>query len=517
MPQNQSVAPSRNKEALPQSADTEQYGDSKPFLVNRFVIDGNTVFSTELLHLLVADQEGKSLGLAGLMGVAERISDYYQNHGYSLSRAIIPAQKIVDGVVRIQVVEARVGQVRLHNKSVVNDSVLHGIITDSLKRGELVKQDGVERAILLISDLPGVSADSVVKPGGRVGESDLDINTKSINDSWFMGKGSIDNAGSVATGRNRLSTSLNWLNPLRQGDIATINTLTASGLKYANFTYDSALTLAGMRAGGSISSLNYTLGGDMAASLSHGTAQVLSGWVKYPWMRSLNNNVSFQLQADRTNLEDDIDTVESTNIRHLTALVMSASGDHSVDGRSTTWRVAGSTGSLVFTDPTALANDLTSGNTQGHYSKISLNLFHLQNLTTGNDFFIRFTAQKSSTNLDSSQKIIVGGPNSVRAYDVSTKAGDSGIDTSFELRHALGAVGSGQLQGVAFYDHASVTLSANPWQNSDSNTAQLKGAGLGLNWTTARNTRVKFSLAKPIGATDATTKTRGWLELTSMF
>ncbi len=517
VPQNEPLAPLRNKESLPRPTQPEQLSDSKPFLVSRLEIEGNTVFSKGLLHALVADQEGQSMGLAGLMALAQRISDYYQNHGYSLTRAIIPAQKIVDGVVRIQVVEARVGRVKLNNKSEVDDAVLQGIIADSLKRGELVKQDGVERAILLISDLPGVSAESVVKPGGRVGESDLDINTKQNNDSWFAGRGTVDTAGGAATGRARLSTNLNWINPFHQGDLASINTLSSSSLKYASLGYESALTTSGMKAGASVSNLNYTLGGDMAASGSHGTAQVFSGWFKYPWQRSLNNNLSFQIQLDHTNLEDDIDSASSTNIRHLNALVLSAYGDHSADGRTTLWRVSGTSGSLVIDDPTSQVNDFYGANAQGHFSKLSLNLMHLQTLAAGTDLFVRFVAQKANANLDSSQKLIVGGPNSVRAYDVSTLAADGGFDSSFELRRGLGSWGAGQLQGLAFVDYASVNINAIPWAAAGVNSAQLKGAGLGLNWTTARNTRVKFSLAKPIGATDATTKTRGWLELTSMF
>jgi hemolysin activation/secretion protein len=521
IPQSEPATPTRNKESLPRPSQPEQFSDSKPFLVSRFEIDGNTVFSKGLLHALVADQEGQSMGLGGLMALAQRISDYYQNHGYSLTRAIIPAQKkIVDGVVRIQVVEARVGRVKLNNKSEVDDAVLQGIVTDSLKRGELVKQDGVERAILLISDLPGVSAESVVKPGGRVGESDLDINVKQNNNSWFAGRGTVDTAGGAATGRLRLSTNLNWINPLHQGDLATINTLSSTNLKYASLNYESALTTSGMRAGASLSNLNYSLGGDLAASGSHGTAQVLSGWFKYPWQRSLNNNLSFQIQLDHTNLEDDVDTASSTNIRHLNALVVSAYGDHSADGRSTLWRVSGTSGSLVIDDPTWQVNDLNAANAQGHFSKLSFNLMHLQTIVSNTDVFVRVLGQKANVNLDSSQKLIVGGPNSVRAYDVSTLAADGGFDSSFELRRGLGAVGPGQVQGVAFFDYASININSNPWPGAGVNSARLMGAGLGMNWTTPSNTRVKFSLAKPIGTTELVTtpsKARGWLELSTAF
>ena len=522
VPQSQPLSPGRNIEALPRPAEQEQYSDTKPFLVRRFVIEGNTVYSTEKLHALIADQEGQPMGLAGLMTVAQRISDHYQNHGYSLTRAIIPAQKIVNGVVRVQVVEARLGRVRLKNKSIIEPDVLQGIVNGALTRGELIMQDGVERAILLLTDLPGLTAESLVKPGGRVGESDLDIDTKPAGDSPLTGRGMLDTAGNAYTGRNRLSTNLNWLNPLHRGDVASVNTLsTGSGLSYTNFSYEGVALPGGSRAGASLSNMNYNLGGAAQASGSHGTAQVMSAWFKYPWIRSLNQNVAFQVQADRTQLEDDIDASNTTNKRHLSAFVFSATGDRTSEGRYTTWRVAGTTGSLAFDDADAQASDLASAYTQGNFSKLSFTVMHLQTLKSGDDFFVRVTGQKSSVNLDPSQKLIVGGPNSVRAYDVSAVTGDVGLDTSFELRRNLGALGPGRLQGLAFFDYATVNINAYPWPGAGNNSAQLAGAGVGLNWSTARNMRVKCSLATPLGgapdSVSSTSKLRAWLELSAMF
>jgi len=103
---------------------------------------------------------------------------------------------------------------------------------------------------------------------------------------------------------------------------------------------------------------------------------------------------------------------------------------------------------------------------------------------------------------------------------VSTLAADGGFDSSFELRRGLGAVGPGQVQGVAFFDYASININSNPWPGAGVNSARLMGAGLGMNWTTPSNTRVKFSLAKPIGTTELVTtpsKARGWLELSTAF
>jgi hemolysin activation/secretion protein len=96
-----------------------------------------------------------------------------------------------------------------------------------------------------------------------------------------------------------------------------------------------------------------------------------------------------------------------------------------------------------------------------------------------------------------------------------------GLDTSFELRRNLGALGPGRLQGLAFFDYATVNINAYPWPGAGNNSAQLAGAGVGLNWSTARNMRVKCSLATPLGgapdSVSSTSKLRAWLELSAMF
>lgn len=95
-----------------------------PFMVNTIEIVGNTIFSTETLHDLVAEFEGKQLTLRQLNEAAGRLSNYYHEHGYPLARAYIPAQTIHDGIVRIAIVEAHYGQLYLDNHSLINDAVL---------------------------------------------------------------------------------------------------------------------------------------------------------------------------------------------------------------------------------------------------------------------------------------------------------------------------------------------------------------------------------------------------------
>src|SRR3984885_12124212 len=101
---------------------------SAPFLVKAIQLSGNTAFDTLTLHALIAEAEGKSLTLPQMAKIAARITEYYHSRGYPLARASIPAQSIRDGVVHIQIIEARYGRIALDNHSRVTDPLLQATL-----------------------------------------------------------------------------------------------------------------------------------------------------------------------------------------------------------------------------------------------------------------------------------------------------------------------------------------------------------------------------------------------------
>lgn len=103
--------------------------ESAPFQVKSIQISGNDKIDTPTLHALVADMEGQSITLPQLGELADRITDYYHDHGYPLARAYIPAQTIQSGIVRIEVMEAKYDKIQLDNRSGVDDSLLNDTLS----------------------------------------------------------------------------------------------------------------------------------------------------------------------------------------------------------------------------------------------------------------------------------------------------------------------------------------------------------------------------------------------------
>ena len=62
------------------------------------------------------------------------------------------------------------------------------------------------------------------------------------------------------------------------------------------------------------------------------------------------------------------------------------------------------------------------------------------------------SGQWANGNLDPSQKMVAGGPYTVRAYDMSAVTGDTGVQATVEWRHDLKHAWHGQWQPVVFLD-----------------------------------------------------------------
>lgn len=492
---------------------------SAPIVVTSIRISGNTLFDTPTLHALVADAEGKSFTLTQLNELAARITEYYRSHGYPLARAIIPAQVIREGVVTIEVIEAHYGRISLENSSRVNDPLLHDTLAAGLHGGAPIEQASLDRALLLLSDIPGVSMSSTLRPGETVGTSDLVVTT-TPSGPFVTGNVMVDNYGNRYTGRPRLGLTVNFNNPLHHGDVLSVSGISSgSGMNYGRIGYETLVSGQGTRLGGSYSALHYILGSPLTALNAHGTAEVASVWAKHPLVRSLNANVYGQLQYDWVQLQDRIDATAIQTDRTLNNWTASVSGDVRdtlLAGAINTWNVSWTTGSVGFDNATAQAADAATANSQGGYSKWNANLARLQGLSAKSNLYFSLFWQWADGNLDASKKMIAGGPYTVRAYDMGAISGDTGYLGTAEFRYDLGEALSGKWQAVAFVDSARVTVNKDVWV-AGTNSATLSGAGAGLNWGGPYQWSARAYIATPIGSipalVESTASTRTWVEI----
>jgi hemolysin activation/secretion protein len=497
----------------------QQLPTSNAFLVQHIEISGNTLLVTAELRSLVQTSEGKMLNLSQLQDLAALITKRYQERGYLLSSAYIPPQTLTDGTVRIAVLEARYGAVAIANSSRVSDELLRSYLRP-LKAGDPVVEDALERSLLLLSDVPGAVVNSTLAPGADPGTTDLQLSASS--GAAESGSFGLDNAGNRYTGRERLSAAVNVDNPLGRGDVLSLNAMTAGpDLAYGRVGYQALLANGqGTTVGGALSGLYYHLGNGLSDLHAHGTAAVETLTLMQPLIRSIAGNLFAQFAFDSKQLRDETDASDIHADRHTNALTMTLAGDHRDSLGISNINLSLSLGRLGFDDDAAELANSSTARTGGTYAKYTLSLARLQALSESNSLYVAVNGQAADKNLDSSEQFFLGGPNSVRAYDVGTLGGALGAFATAELRHNLSVSSHGTWQTILFVDSGVVRIYKNVFDSGD-NSATLSGAGMGVNWAGRGGWTAALGVAKPIGAVPRlvgdTASSRLWLELHKAF
>lgn len=475
-------------------------GNGERFTLRRIRLSGHTVFSDAQLQPLLADALDQPVDLAGLQALAQRLTRHYRQAGYLVAQALLPAQDIVDGTVQISVVEGRFGAVTLKDGAGLRTPALP---LAGLAAGDVIAEAPLERALLLLNDLPGVRASATLQPGASVGTSALVVELQPRE--RLVASADADNHGSRSTGVQRLGGTLALNNPLGLGDVATLRVQAGAGglLKYARLGWQLPVNRWGSRLGAAVSDMRYRLGGDFAALQATGRARITSLFGSHPVLRSRSTNLSLQLLVDDKQLRDRIGSTDSVADKAVQVLALGATGDMADawgGGGNTAWSATWSSGRLRLRSPEAQAQDDASARTAGHFDKLVLSLQRQQWLGDwgGQPVSLQLQAigQWAPKNLDPSEKLPLGGEGGVRAFASGDAPVDQGQLLSLELRRAL-APG---WQATLFTDLGHGRSNARGWTEAGgSATRRLAGAGLGLSWSPLPALSLHLQYAQRLG------------------
>ena len=520
VPQQPQNAPSSDLDLRMLRPPRRQAEDTQRFTVRAIEVTGNALLPTAELHAAVADGEGKQLTLGDLGALADRISAIYHHAGYPLARAYVPAQTLRDGVVKIAVVEARYGKVLLDNRSDVAERPLRATLAP-LQPGQPVGNARLERSLLLLSDIPGATVQSVVRPGDAPGTSDLVVDVTPA--PRYTGTLGVDDFGNRYTGRARVGGNLNVNGLLHQGDLLDFSGLSSGGgMNYLQGGYRYLLNGQGTTLRAGVSSLHYHLGHGLEALDAHGSALVGSVTLSQPIIRSTAGNLYGQVEFDHKLLKDDIELAFIDNHRRANVWTATLAGDQRDATGVTNFSLSGSHGKIAYTEFLASFIDALTARTAGTYTKYTASVSRLQRLGQADAVYLGYTRQWANKNLDTSEQFFLGGPNTVRGYDAGVLAGSQGDLLTAEFRHDFSLPGvRGRWQAAVFADTGHVQVYKNPFA-AGINSGRASSAGLGLHWS-ADDWAVNAGVARRIGATprllgdNADGKTRVWVQVQKGF
>lgn len=444
--------------------------------VKDILFEGNTVYDAEQLKAVIRDQLGQRLDLAGMKSLARRISDHYRQQGYPFARAVVPVQEFADGVLRITILEGRYDVVVATGEQPVvlgAEPFLSG-----LRPGDLMRSDRLERTMLILDDVPGVAVTPSVRPGSKVGTSELEVEVRM--EALYGGDYGFDNAGSRYTGyyRAHLSWYRNSLGIF--GDrLSAMAMATDQSMWLGSVDYEVPLDGRGLRWQVGYAHTTYELGKEYAVLGASGLAKVWSSKLSLPLVRSQATNLSLSAGVQYKDLQDDFIVASTRETKSTLSFPVSLRFDHRdnlLTGAVSYGMLSCTFGDLAMDDSLA-ATDAATARKAGSYLKTNFDLARIQSFSRDLTLYARVSAQWANKNLDSSERLGIGGSEGVRAYPLGEGSGDIGWLGQVELRYALG-----DFAPYLLYDVGSNRINAKPWDAGSDQRRNLSGAGFGLRY-----------------------------------
>lgn len=428
-----------------------------------------------------SDRIGREIPVSGICEIRDRLSLLLFRRGL-LARVEIPEQRMADGRLQLEVIEARIVSVRVHGDiGAAHDQV--ETYLEKLRGLTPFDLDTAQRYLLLANQIPGVHVTADLRPSaqGR-GALDLDVQVTRTPIQYAL---AVQNTGSRELGR--------WSSVGR----VDFNSFTALGEKTSLILYSTLFDneqqvvegLEEVRIGGegllARGSAAYGWShprGNLAPLDLHGDSLVVTGELDYPVIRLKRLGLTTAGGFDAIDQRTDFSTGAPLTDDHLRVFWLRADTDAA--HRFTDAVVVNGTGVLEFRqgvnglgasriDAPALSHlgarsdawDLRFSG-EGH---LLLPMFDVQ---------LRVIAQYADQPLLSYEQLEVGNLTIGQGYDPAALSGDRGVAAEAKVQYGPVQVGPHlQISPYAFYDIADIhVLGLTP----EDRTVHSEGVGLVL-------------------------------------
>jgi hemolysin activation/secretion protein len=482
--------------------------------VERIEFQGNTLLSTDQLNAVVTPWLQRDLDYAELRKITSVVSAAYREAGWMAS-VTLPRQEIRDGLVQLQIVEAKFGKTVVQgDQKRVTPQWLEAYVAQAQAPGAPVSSKRIDRALLLLDEVPGLKVTGNFAAGSEAGLTDLTLDASER--AAVTGSVTLDNTGSRSTGSERVVGTLFVNSPLGLGDQLGLTALKTQGSTYLRMGMSVPVGYDGWRVGVNASRMTYGLVGEFQSLDSNGSAYSQGLDASYPLVRSQQTNVRLTGSYDTKHFDNNAHGASASNYRiGVWSMGLNASQNDTWQGGGTnTLTLNVSQGNSNLNGSANQDTDAKGPATAGRFSKFNVGLNRLQNLTSSLSAYVGLNIQRANKNLDSSERLYLGGANGVRAYPGSEGGGTEGQVLVAELRQTLGE----QALFTGFYEYGQVQAFKNQtWADGSGrlnagtapNNVTLQGFGVSLTYKPLPTTELRATLARRIGSNPLANTTTG--------
>ena len=465
----------------PQSPMAPPDAEKIRFVLKGVTFSGNTALSSEALDTIAAPFLGKEISLGQAFAMANEVTRLYAEHGYALSVGFLPAQEIEGGRLTIEVVEGYIEDV-LIDGDIADRQSLWLAMAQSLRASRPLRTADLERALLLVDDLPGVTVSSVFEKS-EAGRGATTLNVLVARDG-FEGSVALNNRGSAALGPIRAELTLAANNLLGLEDRLGVQLVRT--LKDDELTFLSASFSVPLGSNGTImfadASYSKSDPGTFLLSLLEYAGDGVTGTlgVRHPFIRSRSENLVGGLSFTFKDLKTDALGFPFSRDR-LSVVDLTLDYDVRDDWGGVNQVLFRLSAGLDVLDATKPDDPLRSRfAASGTFFLGQATLARLQRLSEDLSLYLEVSGQYADRPLLISEMCGYGGGQTGRAFDSFEISGDHCIKATAELRWLLPPLADGfAFQLYAFAD-AGYVRRRGPIGFDEARSAEGQSAGGGL-------------------------------------
>ena len=468
-------------------------------------IAGMTAYKQEEIAYLYEDKIGQTISLLDLYDIANNLTRVYRNDGYILSQVVVPTQSHSGGVANLNAVEGFIDQVTVQAEDESNIAInqIKDYANDLNDDNKPLDIHQMERQLLLINDLPGVDARSVVSPSATTpGAADMSV---IVERDPIEGVVTVDNHGSRFLGPIQVSGAVVLNSVLGMNEQITTQLAVApdDGLElgFGAIGYEQPINDEGTMFQANLSYTVTDPGFSLDSLNVNGESKYLSLGFEHPVVRSRETNIFARGFFDARNVDSDSDLgFVDDNIRAIRGGLRAEFLDRTFGVAVNSVDVEIAQGLEIFGSSEAGDDNLSRDEGEPGFLKANISVERLQRITNDIDLQLGVRGQISNDPLLSSEEFGLGGYRSVRGFDPSQAVGDDGVSGNIELQWNNDA---DDIEVFGFFDGGKVwdkdAISAVNDENS------LVSTGLGVRFELPYDVNAEFAVAQPLH-TDVSTR-----------
>ena len=497
---SESVNPTTKQSAQPTEEPNQQIPQTA--IVKGFLFNGNTVVSKEELEAITKPYVGQELDLPLLESAAQAVTDHYRKMGYTLALAYVPQQEIKFGMVELAVLEGRIGDVTVSGNKYYSSSFIKGHFAQAMEEN-VARNESLERGLLLLNEYPSLKTSATLEPGKSAGATDVHITAEDKRPLNFMLD--MNNYGFNTISRYRFGAGVEAGNVLVDGGTLTLRGIMGNEpnqLLYGLGNYSMPIGVHGTKLVIGGSDGKFDVGSQLDFLQIHGHITTGDIAVTHPFIKSRFQNLlgEFGFSAKHSTLEL-LDTLVADDA--IRSLRLGVNWDRlDLLGR---WyaSVYGFQGLGEFLG--GMSDNSPQASRRGaddRFTKATIATGRIQSLGHEMLLVLKASGQITTGPVVVMEQMLLGGPDSVRGYQLGERFVDEGYTLSAETRipffPSLMPTVLKQTQGAIFIDYGAGLL-RNP-QPGEHRSTNMTGTGVGLQtqlpWY---STNIRLDLGFPIG------------------